>query len=84
MSKWFTRNTLAVLVFAFPVAALADTTVNLSAGSTLNLDTGATVTSGGDVLWDGTNLTPQGSATAIDVTALVGAATPSYSSGHRV
>jgi uncharacterized protein (TIGR03437 family) len=82
MSKLFSRNTLAVLVFAFPIAALADTTgtPNLSAGSTLNLDTGATGTSGGDVLWDGTNLTPQGSATAIDVTTIAGPLTPSYSS----
>jgi len=67
MSKLYFRNALAVLVFALPVAALADTTITMSANSTLNLDTGKIVTSGGDLRWDGTNLTPQGSATAIDL-----------------
>ena len=66
MSKLFFTNALAVIAMAFPVVALADTTLTLSSPSTLNLDTGATVTSGGDLLWDGTNLTPQGTATAQD------------------
>ncbi len=79
MSKLFSRNVLAVLVFAFPIAALADTTLTLLANNSLNLDTGAKVASGGDISWDGTSLTPQGSATAIDVTSLLGAGTPSYS-----
>ncbi len=68
MSKLFSRNTLTVIVLALPVAALADTNITLSANSILNLDTGKIVTSGGDLLWDGTNLTPQKSATAIDLT----------------
>jgi uncharacterized protein (TIGR03437 family) len=67
----FLRNALALLAFVFPVAALAQATgtPTLSAGSTLSLDTGTVGTSGGDILWDGTNLTPQGSATAADLTA---------------
>jgi len=70
MSKLFSRHALAVLALAFPVAALADTTLTLSANSTLNLDTGAVVTSGGDFLWTGTSFTLVGSAQAIDLTAL--------------
>ena len=79
MSKLYFRNALAVLVFAFPVAALANVTgtPTLATGSTLNLDTGATGTSGGDLSWNGTALTPQGSATAVDIasTPLAGAYT---------
>jgi len=69
MSKLFTRNVLAVLVFALPVAALADVTgtPTLSANTTLNLDTGKTVTSGGDITWTGTTITFQGSATGADL-----------------
>ncbi|MGB6942947.1 MAG: hypothetical protein WBE37_11155 [Bryobacteraceae bacterium] len=71
MSKLFFRNALAALVLTFPIAALADTTgtPTLLSGSTLNLDTGATAsgTSGGDLSWNGTSLTPQGSATAGDL-----------------
>jgi hypothetical protein len=70
MSKLFSRHALAVLALAFPVAALADTTLTLSANSTLNLDTGAMVTSGGDFLWTGTSFTMVGSAQALDLTAL--------------
>jgi uncharacterized protein (TIGR03437 family) len=33
----------------------------------LSLDTGAVATSGGDILWNGTTLAPQGSATAVDL-----------------
>jgi uncharacterized protein (TIGR03437 family) len=66
MSKLFSRA-IAVFALAFPVVALADTTLTLSSGQTLNLDTGKVVTSGGDLLWDGTNLTPQGTAMATDL-----------------
>src|SRR5580704_16405170 len=74
MSKLFYRNALAVLVFTFPIAALADVTgtPTLSANTTLSLDTGATVTSGGDISWNGTSITPQGSAVGIDATPLAG------------
>jgi len=47
-----------------PLAALADITnkmVTLTQGQIVSLDTGTTVNSGGDLLWDGTNLIPQGS-----------------------
>ena len=55
---------LAILASTFPVVALADLsgTVTLQASTALNLDTGATSASGGDLLWNGTILTPQGSA----------------------
>jgi uncharacterized protein (TIGR03437 family) len=70
MSKLFSRNALAVLALAFPAAALADVTgtPTLSANSTLNLDTGVAGTSGGDISWDGSKITPQAAATAIDFT----------------
>ena len=67
MSKLFSRNALAVLALAFPVVALADTTLTLSSGQTLNLDTGKTVTSGGDISWDGSNVAVVGSATDADL-----------------
>ena len=80
MSKLFYRNTLAVLVIAFPIAALADTTLTLQANAKLNLDTGAITTGAADLSWSGTQLTPLRSATAVDVTSLLGPSTPSYSS----
>ena len=48
----------------FKIAALADInqTTTLQSGSALNLDTGTSVSSGGDLLWNGTTLTPQGKA----------------------
>lgn len=73
MSKPFFRSSLALIALTFPIAALADVTgtPTLTANTTLSLDTGQTATSGGDVLWDGTSLTPQGSATGVDVTPIV-------------
>jgi uncharacterized protein (TIGR03437 family) len=69
MSKLSVRNVLAVFVLALPVSALADVTgtPTLSANTTLNLDTGKTVTSGGDILWASGSITLQGSATAVDL-----------------
>jgi uncharacterized protein (TIGR03437 family) len=74
MSKLFYRNVLAVLVFTFPIAALADVTgtPTLSANTSLSLDTGTTASSGGDISWNGTTLTPQGSAVGVDATPLAG------------
>src|ERR1700735_4766432 len=74
MSKLFYRNVLAVFVLAFPIAALADVTgtPTLPANTTFSLDTGPCVTSGGDITWSGTTITPQGSAVGIDVTPLAG------------
>ena len=58
---------LAVLVAGFPVAVLADLnqTTTLTANTSLNLDTGATANSGGDILWTGSAIAPQGNATAV-------------------
>jgi uncharacterized protein (TIGR03437 family) len=68
MSKLSFRNALAVLVFTFPVAAATVTgTQTLNSGQTLSLDTGTTGTSGGDLSWNGTALSLQGSATAADL-----------------
>src|SRR6185295_9425165 len=60
---------LSLLSFIFPVAALADLnqTTTLQANTRLNLDTGATPTSGGDLLWNGLTITPQGSAKAANM-----------------
>ncbi|HXP84221.1 MAG TPA: hypothetical protein VN841_05850 [Bryobacteraceae bacterium] len=58
-----------LVTLAFPIAAWADITnqsVTLNSGQTLNLDTGAVGTSGGDILWTGsitTGITLQGNAT---------------------
>ncbi len=70
------RNAFVVFAFAFPFAALADTTLTLSTGNIVDLDTGKIVKSGGDFLWDGTNLNLQGSAIAFD---LPGAGQEEYS-----
>src|SRR5580658_9140622 len=55
------------MALGFPAAALADLTqtTTLQANTSLNLETGVTATgSGGDILWDGSAMTPQGKATA--------------------
>ena len=69
-------STIAILILTLPVAALADLsgTKTLSANTALSLDTGATSSSGGDLLWSGTSLIPQGSATAVNVGAAGAAA----------
>lgn len=63
---------LVVFAFMFPDAARADLPGNptLAANSTLNLDTGTTGTSGGDLLWSGSSMTPQGNATLYDIANL--------------
>src|SRR5579862_879791 len=60
---------LAVLACASPIAIWADLSENtiLQSGLALNLDTGAVVSSGGDMLWNGSTLAPQGSATVYNV-----------------
>ena len=60
---------LAILACVFPIAAWADLSENtiLQTGSALNLDTGAVVSSGGDILWNGSTIAPQGSATVYNV-----------------
>jgi uncharacterized protein (TIGR03437 family) len=66
----------AIVALTLPGLSLADVsgTATLTANMTLNLDAGSTGTSGGDVLWSGSALTPQGSATAGVLPGLTGAA----------
>ena len=56
---------LAILACALPLAVWADLSENtiLQTGSALNLDTGAVAGSGGDILWNGSTIARQGSAT---------------------
>jgi hypothetical protein len=58
------RIVIAILLLTFPMAALADLNEStiLQTDSALNLDAGAVVGSGGDILWNGSTLCPQGSA----------------------
>ena len=55
---------LAILACAFPIVVQADLSENtiLLTGSALNLDTGAVAGSGGDILWNGSTISTQGSA----------------------
>ena len=64
-------TTTSLLVLALPIAALANLTgtPTLSANTALSLDTGATSASGGDILWSGTAITPQGKAGAFNLGA---------------
>jgi uncharacterized protein (TIGR03437 family) len=66
-SSWKT-TTIAILALALPAGALANIsgTATLSVNTALNLDTGTTSSSGGDVLWT-TAMTPQGKATAYNI-----------------
>ena len=57
----------AMVALTLPVLSLADVTGTATLTATtgaLNLDAGTTGASGGDLLWNGSTLTPQGSATA--------------------
>ncbi len=69
MRLW-NRVACAAMALAFPISALADlsqtATLTTAAGS-LNLDTGATAASGGDLLWDGSALSLLGNATEVAV-----------------
>jgi uncharacterized protein (TIGR03437 family) len=69
MSKLFSRGMLAAVVLALPIAVFADVTGTgtvIASGSSFSLDTG-TVSSPGDFSWNGTMVTPQGTATGVDV-----------------
>ena len=66
MTQSLCRQTaVALLVLAFPVALLADVsgTTTLQNNTILNMDTGAAVSSGGDLQWSASSLIPQGKAT---------------------
>jgi uncharacterized protein (TIGR03437 family) len=60
---------IGVLALALPSVALADlsATTTLQANTALNLVTGATAASGGDILWNGSTITPQGTARAYNL-----------------
>jgi len=66
MSHRFNRSAVVILAALFPIAAFSQT-ATLSIGTALSLDTGTTSTSGGDILWSGTAMKPQGNATAFNV-----------------
>ena len=64
MRKRLSGSSIAVLALVFPIAALADVsnTLTLSSGQHYSFDTGTTSTSGGDLAFTGTSITPQGTA----------------------
>ena len=66
MSNLFARTSVVLLVLFFPAAMFADLSQApiLPSGNTLNLDTGAIASTGGDILFTGTSITLQGSAKA--------------------
>ena len=51
-----------LLIFSFLASADISGTKTLTATTALNLDTGNTSTSGGDLLWNGSTLVPRGAA----------------------
>jgi uncharacterized protein (TIGR03437 family) len=65
----FQRFAAGMLALALPIATLADLsqTTDLPSNTSLNLDTGATAGSGGDILWSGSSITPQGKAKAVNL-----------------
>ena len=65
----------ALALAVFPISALADlsATTTLTATQSLNLETGATAASGGDIVWNGSSITPQSPAKAGVVPGLTGA-----------
>jgi len=64
------RLIVPVFAFSFPATVLADlnqtTTLSTSSPTNLNLDTGATASSGGDIQFSSSGITPQGNATAVN------------------
>jgi uncharacterized protein (TIGR03437 family) len=63
------RLIIPVLAIVFPATVFADLnqTNVLTAGTTINLDTGVVGTSGGDIQWTPSGITPQGRATALHI-----------------
>ena len=64
---WLAVATLALALPNFSLADITDKTLTIPIGSSVNMETGAVVTSGGDLKWDGLSLTPQGGAKAVYV-----------------
>jgi uncharacterized protein (TIGR03437 family) len=73
MKRLLDKTKICILALILPVAALANLTgtQTLTTGgiTTLDLDTGAAGTSGGDILWTGTGISMQGNATESNLTA---------------
>jgi uncharacterized protein (TIGR03437 family) len=72
MSRILNRCAVAVLALFLPMVALADIndTKTLAANTALNLDSDTTASSGGDLLWTGTQLSFQGKAKGGSLSAL--------------
>src|SRR5580704_4770088 len=71
MSNVGNRMVVAFLAILFSAAAFADLagTVTLTANMAISLDTDNTSSSGGDLLWNGSMLAPQGNAIAANLSA---------------
>jgi uncharacterized protein (TIGR03437 family) len=82
MRNRLSSSAIAVLALAFPIAALADfsNTQTISSGGYVNLTNGATASSGADLLFSGTSITPQGSAAIYNLGALGQEASVEYGS----
>jgi uncharacterized protein (TIGR03437 family) len=68
ISKIKTRFAIGFVAVLFPAAAWADLTgtLTVAANTSVSMDTGAVVSSGGDFSWNGTTLTPLGSVKALN------------------
>jgi uncharacterized protein (TIGR03437 family) len=66
----FAASSITFQYTAYTTAAGSTGTATLNSGQSFNLETGAAVSSGGDLAWNGTTLTPVGKALAADLTAL--------------
>ena len=60
----WTALATALALPATGLADITDTVLTIPIGSSVNMETGAVVASGGDLKWDGISLTPQGGAKA--------------------
>jgi uncharacterized protein (TIGR03437 family) len=67
-------TTVALLALLSPIVALGDIgrTVNLTADSALDLETGATTGSSGDIFWNGSNIAFQGHAKGAVIPGITG------------
>ena len=86
MRRLLNAAPIASLALILPIAALADVkgTQTLTANQTLSLDTGTVVTSGGDILWTGGSIVPQGSATALTLAGFQIAGTSEFNSLSQI
>jgi uncharacterized protein (TIGR03437 family) len=75
-------TTIGILAMVFPIAVLAQSsgTLALSSGQNVNLDTGTVVNTGGDLSWNGSAFTPQGTATAANITTFLGMGSATFNS----